>query len=87
MLQLSIALLFVVAGFASAAVVGQTLRRAWSAVGELRQALAQCDEVQPVEVRTYAIERRIVISAEARFNRAATARRTASPACALPVAA
>lgn len=87
MLQLSIALLFVIAGFASLAVAGQALRRAWSAAGELRRALAQCAEVQPVVVRTYAVERRMVISAQARFNRAAPTHRMASPACALPVAA
>jgi hypothetical protein len=87
MLQLSIALLFVFAGVASLAVVAQVLRRAWSAAGELRRELAECDRVQPaVTVRTYAFERR-VIPASTRFTPAARTRRAATAPCALPVAA
>jgi hypothetical protein len=87
MLQLSIALLFAFAGVVSLSVVAQVLRRAWSAAGELRRELAECDRVQPVvTVRTYAFERR-VIPAAARFTPAARTRRTAAVPCALPVAA
>ena len=86
MLQLSIALLFAAAGLASVAVVGQALRRAWSAVGELRRALAECETVQPALVRTYAIERRTAPPV-LRVIPGARTLRTASAPCALPVAA
>jgi hypothetical protein len=79
MLQLSIVLLFILAGLSSVVVVGRALRRAWTAAGELRAALAACDRREPAVVRTYAIDRRVV--AAARFNR------TASAPCALRVAA
>lgn len=86
MLQLSIALLFAVAGMASVAVVGQALRRAWTAVGELRSALAECETVQPAVVRTYAIERHAARPA-LRVIPGARTRRTASAPCGLLVAA
>jgi hypothetical protein len=88
MLQLSIAVLFAFSGFISLAVIAQTLRRAWSAAGELRAALAECDTVQPVVLRTYAIERRVVVPAAARFIPAARTRRMVAAApCALRAAA
>jgi hypothetical protein len=86
MLQLSIALLFAVAGLASAAVVGQVLRRAWSAAGELRRALAECEAVQPAVVRTYAIEWRAAPPV-LRVISGARTYRTAPAPCALRVAA
>jgi hypothetical protein len=83
MLQPAIALLFAFAGLASLAVVGQVLHRAWRAAGELRTALARCDTVQPVMLRTVSIERRPAL----RVIPGARTLRTASAPCALPVAA
>jgi hypothetical protein len=83
MLQLSIALLFASAGLASLAVISQTLRRAWSAAGELRMALAQCDAVQPAVLRTVSLERHPAL----RVIQGAKTLRTVSAPCALRVAA
>ncbi len=85
-MQLAIALLFAFAGIASLAVVGQALRRAWSAAGELRAALAHCEEVQTVTVRTLSFERRPAPPV-LRIIPGAKARRTVRAPCALPVAA
>lgn len=86
MLQLAIALLFAFAGVASLAVIGQALRRAWSAAGELRTALAQCDEVQAATVRTLSFERHPAPPV-LRIIPGAKAPRTVMAPCALPVAA
>lgn len=86
MMQLSIALLFAFAGIASLAVVGQTLRRAWITVGELRAAIVQCDEVQAAMVRTVSFERRLAPPI-LRVIPGARTLRTVSAPCALPVAA
>lgn len=84
MLQLSIALLFAFAGAISLAVVGQSLRRTWLAIGPLRRelALAEADTItlRIVEPRRPAPTLRLVATA-------ASSRRTAPEPCALRAAA
>jgi hypothetical protein len=83
-MQLAIALLFTVTGLISLAIVGSTLRRAWSVAGELRAALARCDESQPLTMRSISIERRPVLRV---IQGARTSRSVSSARCSLPVAA
>jgi hypothetical protein len=87
MLQLAIALLFPVAAIVSLVVVGQSLRRAWSAAGELRRALAHCDMVERATVRTVTVERRVIVQAASRFTPAAKMVRRAAAPCDYRVAA
>lgn len=83
MLQLLITSLLAFAGLASCVVIAQTLRRAWKAAGELRAAIARCDDTQTVTLRTSSIERRPAL----RVIRGAKDSRPAPVRCALPVAA
>ena len=76
MLQFSIASLFALAAVVSLGVVSQSLRRAWNAAGELRQAIAQCDTIERGTARTVTVERHVVVQAAARFT----------PAAAMPLA-
>lgn len=87
MLQLAIALLFTLAAIVSLVVVGQSLRRAWSAAGELRLALADCDMVGRGTVRMVTIERRVIVQAASRFTPAAKMVRRAAAPCDYRVAA
>jgi hypothetical protein len=87
MLQFAIALLFTLAAIVSLGVVGQSLRRAWTAAGELRLALAQCDRVERGTVRTVTVERRVVVQAAARFIPAARMVPRAAAPCDYRVAA
>ena len=86
MLQFTIASLFTLTAIVSLGVVGQSLRRAWSAAGELRRAITQCDTVERGMMRTVTVERRVIVAAASRFTPAAQMPRATMP-CDFRVAA